>query len=196
MDAKWETIRALDLSGVKAKFAFKKGRWWQFWNSADRIEQQYRQFLYLIAMNPGETVVPWSQDLDDFWHENILNTAKYAKDCEAIFGQFLHHNPHLPEGTPAHTKAAATTQKMYRAAFKEKAAKKRSAARCGAGCGTDMTVVFCASGGSVTHHADAGHHGSSHDAGAGHHSCGGHSGGGHGCGGHGCGGHGCGGGGH
>ena len=114
--------------------------------------------------------------------------------------------PATARGSPAHTKAVAATQKMYRAAFKEKAAKKRSKAHCGVGCGTDMTVVFCATGAthqatghhsgghdSGGHHADAGHHASSHDAGAGHHSCGGHSGGGHSCGGHSCGGHSCGG---
>lgn len=33
--------------------------------------------------------------VDIFWHTHILFTRKYFKDCEAIFGQYLHHEPVL-----------------------------------------------------------------------------------------------------
>ena len=30
-------------------------------------------------------------DIDLFWHQHILDTRAYAKDCQKVFGQFLHH---------------------------------------------------------------------------------------------------------
>src|SRR5262249_39319225 len=32
---------------------------------------------------------------DRFWHMHILDTRKYAADCDAVFGHFLHHFPYL-----------------------------------------------------------------------------------------------------
>lgn len=36
-----------------------------------------------------------SEPLDDIWHAHILDTKKYAEDCDKIFGKFLHHFPYL-----------------------------------------------------------------------------------------------------
>jgi hypothetical protein len=195
MDEKWKKIAALNLKSVRQKFAFKKGWWWRVRSDVEPVEREYRQFLYLIACNPGTTVVPWSRDLDNFWHEHILDTAKYAADCDAIMGSFIHHNPHLPEGTLLHGKAFAATRRMYKTAFRESVRKGRRRVHGEAGCGSEMPVVFREVSAPAGHHHSDGHH---HDAG-GHHA-GDHGGGGHGCGGHGgghgCGGHGCGGGGH
>jgi hypothetical protein len=200
MDAKWQSIMALDLQSVKDRLFSKQGWWWRLRHSADQLEKEYRQFLYLISTNPGQTVVPWSQELDDFWHEHILDTAKYARDCEAIWGRFIQHNPQAPKGTARHGKAYIATQRLYRAAFRKKASRRRSLSDCAAGCDASMPVAFCSSG--VTdapgHHGSHHHGGGHHDAGGhhsagGHHGCAGHSGAGHGCGGHACGGHGCGG---
>ena len=57
----WWKIAALDLSSVRTKLLSRKGFLWKLWNNIDRIESEYRQFLYLIAANPGKTVVPWSE---------------------------------------------------------------------------------------------------------------------------------------
>jgi hypothetical protein len=195
MDEKWYKVAALDLKSVRQKFAFKKGWWWRTRHDAKLIEREYRQFLYLIICNPGQTVVPWSHDLDDFWHQHILDTEKYAQDCNAIMGSFIHHNPNLPEGSSPHTEAFAATRVMYKTAFSDSLRKpKRTAVDIG--CGSQMQVVFCKSRTSTGHHHFGGghhggaHHAGGHDAGAhGGHGCGAHSAG-HGCGGHGCGGHG------
>jgi len=195
MDAKWQTISALDLQTVKEKIKHKKGWWWRMWRDPDKLEMEYRQFLYLIVTNPGKTVVPWSQDVDDFWHEHILDTDKYARDCRAISGDFIHHNPNIPVGTAKRRMAFVKTKELYRKAFNKRARQGTRSSDRGAGCAANMPVIFCA--GHTTHgtadhggHHDAGNPGGGHDGG---HGCSGH-GGGHGCGGHGCGGHGCGGG--
>ena len=188
----WKKIAAIRFDDVRERLMHRKGWWWSLRRDAGKIEREYRQFLYLIATNPGRTVVPWSQDLDDFWHEHILDTARYAADCARIFGGFIHHDPHLPEGSRAHSDAFRATIEMYRQAFGEKVKKRK---RGGPGCGTDMHVVFCSTGSvhGAGHHHGGGHDGGGHHGGgdAGHgggHGCGGHAGGGHGCGGHGCGG--------
>jgi hypothetical protein len=36
-----------------------------------------------------------SKDVDKFWHGHILDTLKYAEDCQNVFGYFLHHFPYF-----------------------------------------------------------------------------------------------------
>ncbi len=138
----WDIVKNLDLSTVKEKFLSRKGFFWKLGNKADKIEEQYRQFLFLIANNSGKTVVPWSQDLDDFWHEHILDTQKYKKDCEFLFGEFIHHNPHLPKGTTAHDAATAETRQMYRESFQRKKKTDKETVS-GVAVGPDFEPVFC-----------------------------------------------------
>jgi hypothetical protein len=171
MTPHWAQINQLDFSDIKSKLSEKKGFWWRLTHKLDRIEEEYRQFLYLIATNPGKTVVPWSQPLDDFWHEHILDTHKYTADCQQIFGQYIHHNPHLNVGTEDQKKAFSETKVMYRAAFQELADKKKQGATgdSSSGCGAFSVIVFCGSG-SDAGGADAGGGDAGGDAGGG---CGG-----------------------
>lgn len=163
---KWELIKNLDLSKVKEKLRSKKGFWWRLKNNVDKLEAEYRQFLYLAAINLTEVVVPWTQNLDDFWHEHILDTAKYAKDCETIFGKMFHHNPHLPVGTTEQVNAFNKTKEMYKESFGEKAKAKSDDPGCS---GMMFVPVFC--GGGDIHHSETSH---SHDSGS--HDSGSHSG--------------------
>jgi hypothetical protein len=39
-------------------------------------------------------IVP-SEPVDTFWHNHILDTQKYAPDCEKVFDFFLHHFPYF-----------------------------------------------------------------------------------------------------
>ena len=34
-------------------------------------------------------------DVDEFWHQHILDTRKYRDDCENIFGHYMDHTPGL-----------------------------------------------------------------------------------------------------
>jgi hypothetical protein len=63
--------------------------------NADLIHQcanEYKKFLYLIQSNPKTPIVP-SHLVDEIWHEHILHTKQYEKDCLEIFGNFIHHEP-------------------------------------------------------------------------------------------------------
>ena len=87
-------INALDLDPIKLKLMDAEEG--QGWSRAyvDRVELAYRRFLTLLVKFPQETIAP-SKDVDKFWHGHILDTMKYAEDCESVFGYFLHHFPYF-----------------------------------------------------------------------------------------------------
>src|SRR5260221_10255188 len=85
-------IVRLDLDAVRQKAADRHG--WSA-ETAKTLEAEYRDFLMLIAENPRSVISPWSDALDLFWHEHILDTARYAADCKRVFGRFIQHDPHI-----------------------------------------------------------------------------------------------------
>lgn len=87
-------IAALDLTPIKTKLMHKEsGEGWSL-NHANAIETEYRRFLYLMKAFPHVQTAPLV-DVDTFWHYHILDTMKYARDCEQAFGYFVHHYPYL-----------------------------------------------------------------------------------------------------
>lgn len=66
------------------------------WSDAlcEYAESEYRKFLTLKKLNPKVSLVP-SKLVDKFWHEHILDTASYEKDCQQVFGHFIHHYPYF-----------------------------------------------------------------------------------------------------
>jgi hypothetical protein len=169
----------LDLNTVRDALMEKQG--WSL-TRAEAARAEYIRFLTLLQMKPGFMLVPWpnaegQDDLDQFWHQHILDTAKYATDCNRLFGRIIHHNPHVMRGSGQETDAIEKTQRLYARTF---------------GSGTygrpvdSTSLTGCAACATVDSHCSG--HGGHGDGGHGSHSCGGHSCG-HGCGGHGCGGH-------
>ncbi len=87
-------IRALDLDPIKVKLmGTDEGHGWSR-EYADRMEVAYKRFLTLLVTHPETTVAP-SKEIDKFWHAHILDTMKYAEDCQQVFGYFLHHFPYF-----------------------------------------------------------------------------------------------------
>ena len=118
---KWDQIVNIDLTTVKANFMRRKTRlqrWlWRRRFNLDHIEYEYRKFLYLICINPDKCIVPWHDEMDNLWHEHILDTRKYIKDCELIHGKIIHHNPNLPRGTLNHTNHWEETKRLLKISF-------------------------------------------------------------------------------
>ncbi|MBQ70729.1 MAG: hypothetical protein CMA65_04485 [Euryarchaeota archaeon] len=54
--------------------------------------KKYKRFLNLKVKFPKMSLVP-TDDIDMIWHSHILDTEQYAKDCNSLFGEFLHHEP-------------------------------------------------------------------------------------------------------
>ena len=55
-------------------------------------ESEYRGFLQLILIDSRTAHAP-TADADEFWHQHILCTNLYTRDCERLFGTYLHHYP-------------------------------------------------------------------------------------------------------
>ena len=87
-------IQALDLEPIKLKLADpEEGQGWSR-EYVERMELAYKRFLTLLVKFPHETIAP-TKDVDKFWHAHILDTQKYAVDCDSVFGYFLHHFPYF-----------------------------------------------------------------------------------------------------
>ncbi len=113
-------IQALDLGPIKLKLLDpEEGHGWSR-EYADRMELAYKRFLILSITHPKETLAP-SKDVDRFWHGHILDTLKYAEDCEKVFGYFLHHFPYFgmrgAEDAANLAEAAENTKRLYRQEF-------------------------------------------------------------------------------
>lgn len=56
----------------------------------------YRNFLYINAKYGKKTpVIPPSIEIDEIWHNHILDTMAYQRDCNSIFGFYFHHYPYF-----------------------------------------------------------------------------------------------------
>lgn len=87
-------IEALDFSMIKIKLQdIEEGPGWAK-EECDVAESEYKKFLMLKRAFPDKEIVP-HKVIDQFWHSHILDTKKYADDCEAVFGYFLHHYPYF-----------------------------------------------------------------------------------------------------
>ncbi len=111
---KKRSVASLDLSLVKKKATERNG-WTQ--EQANEAEADYRRFLYLLAKSPNTVMVPWTNDLDKFWHEHILDTRRYSADCEKVFGRFIHHDPHIRQSPAVEARARQDTRTAFQSAF-------------------------------------------------------------------------------
>lgn len=118
----WARIQAVDFSMVKMKLMLAEhgDPWTQ--ERVDNVERLYRRYLYLTEIPHDHPTVP-TQDIDAFWHQHILDTRAYQRDCETMFGRFLHHFPYfgLRGGDDAEQLQSAfqRTQDLYFATFGE-----------------------------------------------------------------------------
>lgn len=123
-------IQALDLESVKTRIMdHDLGEGWTR-EYADGIEAAYKNFLTVLVKHQedAEDILP-SKDVDEFWHTHILQTMKYEDDCHAVFGKFLHHQPHIGELTTAdHEKRALLADKTLRLYQQEFGSEQDSAA--------------------------------------------------------------------
>lgn len=87
-------IDQLDLGSISARLR-KEYQW-----PASRISAATRRYkLFLRSAVGRKDAVPMNhRDADEVWHLHILDSQKYARDCETIFGSYFHHIPGRPGG--------------------------------------------------------------------------------------------------
>lgn len=133
-------IESLDFTLLKIKLQDKEeGKGWSK-KLCNEAEQQYKRFLALKRLYPGKEIVPNGQ-IDEFWHRHILDTANYTKDCDIVFGYFLHHYPYFGmngrQDTQNLNNAFEETKQLYKRHFGEEyigMAKRCTAPKCRTQC--------------------------------------------------------------
>jgi hypothetical protein len=142
-------IAALDLEPIKFKLMdADEGQGW----SREYVEQMavaYKRFLTLLVTHPETAIAP-SKDIDKFWHGHILDTMKYAEDCEKVFGYFLHHFPYFgmrgEQDAATLAEAGDSMQRLYEQEFGE--SMPQQAAYCAASkpayCAAATQAAYCA----------------------------------------------------
>jgi hypothetical protein len=118
----YKAIVELDLDPIKVKLMHEEsGEGWTL-QQANAVEFEYRRFLHLMKMFPNEQTAPLA-DVDTFWHYHILDTLKYAQDCDAVFGYFLHHFPYIglrgEADLLAHHRVGERMRELYEQTFGE-----------------------------------------------------------------------------
>ena len=119
-NTEFPVFEALDLAPIKMKLMHvESGEGWSE-HRANAVEAEYRRFLFLMKKYPDAGASP-TFDVDTFWHYHILDTMKYARDCEATFGFFLHHYPYVGMGVGAdddeRLRAGDRMREIYEAEF-------------------------------------------------------------------------------
>lgn len=115
-------IAALDLDPIKVKIMHaQSGEGWSL-AYTEAVEVEYRRFLHLMKLFPHEQAAPLF-DVDVFWHYHILDTMKFAADCQAVFGYFLHHFPYVglrgEDDLEAHERAGGRMDELYERTYGE-----------------------------------------------------------------------------
>src|SRR3989339_1716291 len=92
LEAAKSYLEQLDLGYICKKMCsehYELPRW-----SPDLIqicEKLYKRYLWLLVKYPNEGLVP-TREIDEFWHNHILYTKNYTRDCQALACRYLHHN--------------------------------------------------------------------------------------------------------
>jgi hypothetical protein len=113
------TVSQIDLAPINRLLQHENPA---FWTDATirETEANYRLLLALNLLYPSEHLVV-NKILDDYWHQHILDTRKYAEDCYRIFGEFLHHYPYFgtegEDDKQQNREAFAVTQQLWEDAF-------------------------------------------------------------------------------
>lgn len=118
----FKAIAELNLDAIKVKLMHREsGEGWSL-EQANAVEFEYRRFLILMKQFPQEETAPL-MDVDTFWHYHILDTLKYAADCQQVFGYFLHHFPYIglrgEDDEAAHERVGERMKQLYEQTFGE-----------------------------------------------------------------------------
>lgn len=134
-------IQALDLESVKLRVMDPElGEGWSR-EYADGIEVAYKNYLTMLVkyQDDAEDIL-LSKDVDEFWHTHILQTMKYADDCQNLFGNFLHHDPHIGERTPKDMEKRAALAEKTRLLYQQEFGNAQDAAWSGSAIRVDQAA--------------------------------------------------------
>ena len=89
-----QKLERLDLEPIAFKLMHPDGGFAWTRELANLAISRYKMFLFLSYKYPHYQLVP-TREIDTVWHQHILDTSKYVKDCQELFGQFVDHYPYF-----------------------------------------------------------------------------------------------------
>lgn len=117
-------IEKIDFSLIQKKLCSKAKLVSRVWTPAECeiAIQYYKNFLFLNKKYLQDyPVIPPSVEIDEIWHQHILDTRVYTQDCNRIFGYYFHHYPHFGTRGKQDSKnlnvAFEVTQALHEAEF-------------------------------------------------------------------------------
>ncbi len=78
---------------------------------AERAVEDYRCVLEIAVDHPDRAIAP-PASADRAWHHHMMKSVTYTRDCNALFGEYLHHDPEIC-GTPAFWEAWDFTRAQF-----------------------------------------------------------------------------------
>ena len=84
--------------------------------------------------------------VDEFWHQHILDSMVYIPFCSRIAGAYIHHSPHYEKPHSFHAPCFKYTKKVYLAKYKEEPNPEIWTAMGESGCGCDVGDVETGTG--------------------------------------------------
>ena len=87
------SLEAWDLSAVSRRTQARM-RW--PYSRRKAVEREYRRFLALIVLDPTQSY-GMAGDVDELWHDHILDTQDYIGLCQRVVGALVHHIPANPK---------------------------------------------------------------------------------------------------
>lgn len=125
LDKAKQYLAELDLNYI-SDFMCSEGyplpRWIK--SEAEQCCLLYKNFLWLnkkhfaSPLSSEFDLVP-TREIDEFWHNHILYTQQYMKDCYYIFGHYFHHEPaSLSSDLEKLIRDFEQTEKLYLEEFK------------------------------------------------------------------------------
>lgn len=111
-------LKQLDLGAIAYKLMHpEEGKGWTK-KQTTRALLRYMMFLFLLHLYPNQNIIP-TVEIDRVWHHHILDTQKYAEDCQMLFGRFIHHFPYagLENDTSNWQASFDNTQKLFKQYF-------------------------------------------------------------------------------
>ncbi len=88
-----ETTNGWNFELAVEKILEVKGGQWDL-NRAEAAVQNYKRYMAVTKALDGVQLVP-NGDIDEIWHMHILDTRAYMKDCDELFGEYMHHFPYF-----------------------------------------------------------------------------------------------------
>jgi hypothetical protein len=110
-----EALRRVDLPDL---FMVKKQLGALGWPRylANEVEIEYRRFLLLLLLNPGERLMP-APLIDAFWRQHIENTQAYEEASSHIFGSHFDRMPVSPDFSENEERDRNQTKILYEKTF-------------------------------------------------------------------------------